>query len=56
MTVQARRHSHNFFPDEEVRAAFEEFGWAPVEDEASNAEQPGYENSPTWQNPTGLGK
>ena len=36
-----------FFPDEEARAAFEEFGWAPLEDEPSSMQQPSYENSQT---------
>ena len=33
-----------FFPDEEARAAFEEFGWAPLEDQATSMQQQSYEN------------
>ena len=36
-----------FFPNEEARAAFEEFGWTAMEDEPSSMEQPESENSPT---------
>ena len=43
-----------FFPDEEARAAFEEFGWTAMEDESSSMEQPGGENPPTSQDPSNL--
>ena len=45
-----------FFPDEEARAAFEEFGWAPLEGEPSSMQQSSYENAQTSQEPAGLGK
>ena len=45
-----------FFPDDEARAAFEEFGWTPMEDEPSSVEKPTGESSPTSQDPANLGK
>ena len=45
-----------FFPDEEAHAAFEEFGWSPLEDEPSSMQQPSYENSQISQEPADRGK